>query len=75
MHRKSINSNVQLQYASIMLPGLIIFTLGLILPMFLSFWYSMTSWNGMTGEKPFVGVQNFWIYLQMDMFVMLGFLQ
>ena len=38
----------QLQYLSLVLPGMIIFTVGLILPMFLAMYYSLTSWNGMT---------------------------
>ena len=46
----------QMQYLSLVLPGMIIFTIGLIIPMFLSFYYSLTSWNGMTVEKPFVGL-------------------
>ena len=49
----------QLQYLSLVLPGMIIFTIGLIIPMFLSFYYSLTSWNGMTVEKPFVGIANY----------------
>lgn len=49
----------QLQYLSLVLPGMIIFTIGLIIPMFLSFYYSLTSWNGMTVEKPFVGFDNY----------------
>jgi len=38
---------------------MLIFTVGLILPMFLGLTYSFTSWNGMTVEKPFVGLQNY----------------
>ena len=49
----------QLQYLSLVLPGMIIFTIGLIVPMFLSFYYSLTSWNGMTVEKPFIGFENY----------------
>ncbi len=49
----------QLQYLSLVLPGMIIFTIGLIVPMFLSLYYSLTSWNGMTVEKPFVGLDNY----------------
>lgn len=59
MHQKSINRNITLQYASLVLPGFIIFTIGLIFPMFLAFRYSLTSWNGMTAEQPFVGLQNY----------------
>ena len=38
---------------------MVIFTVGLILPMFLAMYYSLTSWNGMTVEKPFVGLSNY----------------
>lgn len=47
------------QYASLVLPGMLVFTLGLILPMVLGIGYSFTSWNGMTAEKPFVGLENY----------------
>lgn len=50
---------MRIQYISLVLPGLIIFTFGLIIPMFLAFRYSLTSWNGMTAEKPFVGLENY----------------
>ena len=49
----------QFQYASLVLPGLLVFTLGLVVPMFLAMRYSFTSWNGMTVEKPFVGFDNY----------------
>ena len=41
------------------LPGFVIFTIGLIIPIFLAFRYSLTSWNGLTVEKPFVGFDNY----------------
>lgn len=59
MNRYSLNRTALIQYVSLVLPGLLIFTVGLILPMFLALRYSMTSWNGLTEEKPFVGVQNY----------------
>ena len=59
MQQNSLNRSSLFQYVSLVLPGLIIFTIGLIIPMFLSFSYSLTSWNGMTSEKPFVGIQNY----------------
>ena len=49
----------QMQYLSLVLPGMIIFTIGLIIQMFLSFYYSLTRWNGMTVEKPFIGLDNY----------------
>lgn len=47
------------QYLLLVLPGMIIFTVGLIIPLFLSFRYSLTSWDGMTPEKPFIGFENY----------------
>lgn len=47
------------QYFVLVLPGFVIFTIGLIIPMFLAFRYSLTSWDGMSAEKEFVGLQNY----------------
>ena len=47
------------QYFILVLPGFIIFTIGLILPLFLAIRYSFTTWDGMSPEKPFVGFQNY----------------
>lgn len=60
--KSSLNQKTNRQYLSLVLPGMIIFTFGMILPLILSFRYSLTSWNGMTAEKPFVGLSN---YIQM----------
>lgn len=58
MNHKSLRGE-KLQYLSLVLPGMLIFTVGLIIPMFLAFGYSLTSWNGMTVDKPFVGFANY----------------
>lgn len=47
------------QYLVLVLPGFIIFTIGLIVPLFLSVRYSLTSWDGMSVEKTFVGLKNY----------------
>lgn len=47
------------QYLVLVLPGFVIFTIGLIVPLFLSIRYSLTSWDGMTVEKTFVGIKNY----------------
>lgn len=47
------------QYLCLVLPGFIIFTIGLIIPMLLAIRYSLTSWDGMSAEKPFVGLKNY----------------
>ncbi|NMA65666.1 MAG: sugar ABC transporter permease [Clostridiaceae bacterium] len=59
MRKKTIARSSTFQYLTLVLPGLIIFTIGLIVPMFLSLRYSFTSWNGLTAEKPFVGLDNY----------------
>lgn len=47
------------QYLVLVLPGFIIFTIGLIIPMFMALRYSFTDWDGMSAEKTFVGFQNY----------------
>lgn len=47
------------QYFLLVLPGFIIFTIGVILPIFLSLQYSLTSWDGMSKVKEFVGLDNY----------------
>lgn len=54
-----MEKNMEKQYLVLVLPGLIIFTIGLIIPLLLAFRYSFTSWDGMSAEKPFVGLQNY----------------
>lgn len=46
-------------YLTLVIPGLIIFTIGLIVPLLLSVRYSLTSWDGMSAEKVFIGLQNY----------------
>ncbi|HJB01811.1 MAG TPA: sugar ABC transporter permease [Candidatus Mediterraneibacter merdavium] len=47
------------QYLVLVLPGFIIFTIGLIIPLLLALRYSFTSWDGMSTEKVFVGFNNY----------------
>ena len=47
------------QYLVLVLPGVVIFTIGLIIPLILAVRYSFTSWDGMSAEKTFVGIQNY----------------
>ncbi len=49
----------KLQYFSLVLPGLILFTIGLIVPMLLSFGYSLTDWNGLTPTFSYIGLENY----------------
>ena len=47
------------QYLTLVIPALVFFTIGIIIPLFLSFRYSLTSWDGMSASKPFVGFSNY----------------
>lgn len=62
MESKRINymeRRMSRQYLLLVLPGFIIFTIGLIIPLFMALRYSFTSWDGMSPEKIFVGIQNY----------------
>lgn len=47
------------QYFMLVLPSLVVFTIGLIIPMFLALRYSFTSWDGISAVKQFVGFDNY----------------
>lgn len=55
----SMESKMAKQYMCLVLPGIIIFTIGLIIPLILAIRYSLTNWDGMSAEKTFVGFQNY----------------
>ena len=57
--KKGMEQKLFWQYFLIVLPGLIIFTIGLILPLILSVRYSLTDWDGMDLEKKFIGFGNY----------------
>lgn len=59
MKRNNLQQGVTLQYSMLVIPGLLIFTVGLILPILLSFGYSFTDWDGMTKRKAFIGLGNY----------------
>ncbi len=59
MKTNSMDQKLFRQYLILVMPGVIIFTIGLIIPMFMSVRYSVTSWDGMSASKPFVGLQNY----------------
>jgi len=59
MRRGSAKQKEFLQYFILVMPGFIIFTVGVIIPIMFSFGYSLTSWNGLTVEKPFAGFGNY----------------
>lgn len=55
----SMETRMARQYLCLVLPGFVIFTIGLIIPLLLAFRYSLTSWDGMAVEKTFVGLGNY----------------
>lgn len=63
LKKKDMDKKLFRQYLILVLPGFIIFTIGLIIPMLMAFRYSLTSWDGMSAVKPFVGLKNY-----MDLF-------
>ena len=65
-----LQKRLEKQYFLLVIPGFIIFTIGIIIPTILAFRYSLTSWNGLTVEKPFVGLKNY-----IDLFHDTNFLQ
>lgn len=67
-NKQSLEKRMQKQYGVMVLPGLIVFTLGLIVPLLLVAYYSVTSWDGMSSDKTFVGLQNYINLLKDDNF-------
>jgi len=57
--KKTMQDKMNRQYFLLILPGMVIFTIGVILPLLLAFRYSVTSWDGMSAEKKFVGISNY----------------
>jgi len=65
---EAVGRKLLLQYLLLVLPGFIIFTIGLIVPLLLSFRYSVTDWDGISAKKVFVGVQNYVVLLKDENF-------
>ena len=65
----SFQRRMRIQYASLMIPALILFTVGLMAPIFMCFYYSLFSWDGFAAEKVFLGLGNY-IRILHDEYVM-----
>lgn len=57
--RAGMERKLFMQYLLIVIPGLVIFTIGLIIPLILSVRYSFTDWDGMDLNKTFIGLKNY----------------
>lgn len=47
------------QYAVLILPAFVLFTIGMIVPIFMCVFYSFTEWDGFSEHIRFVGLQNY----------------
>lgn len=59
MHKIKYTTKKELWNAAFVAPGLLLFTLFTYYPLILNIYYSLTSWNGRTAEKEFVGLKNY----------------
>ncbi len=59
MSKRSVSRSLEFQYATLILPGLLVFTVGIITPMILAFRYSLTEWDGFSRSLPWVGFKNY----------------
>jgi raffinose/stachyose/melibiose transport system permease protein len=59
MRNPSVGRKIRIQYATLVAPGMLVFTVGLIVPMILGLRYSLTSWNGFTRDLPWVALGNY----------------
>lgn len=56
---RSLEKKLEFQYGTMVMPAFLLFTVGIILPIFMSIYYSFTSWDGFSKQLDFVGIQNY----------------
>lgn len=59
MRGKRLTRSMDMHYFLLVMPGFIVFTIGVIIPMLLGLFYSITDWDGMSAQKTFVGLSNY----------------
>ena len=47
------------EYFALALPALVIYALGMLLPLAIGFWFSLTDWTGLTRDMNFIGLGNY----------------
>ena len=59
----------ELQYVSLMIPALVVFTIGMVVPIVMGFSFSLTNWSGLSRTMAFIGLNNYkhavldkWLY-------------
>ncbi len=55
----SYEKKIKRQYASLMVPSLVLFTLGIIIPIIMCFYYSLFEWDGFSPDMKFLGLGNY----------------
>lgn len=59
MRRSLQSKKIYAQYVSMVLPGMLLFTIGLIIPLILTFRYSLTNWDGISPVQEYIGLENY----------------
>lgn len=68
MKKRTLNQHTVGQYILLVLPSIILFTFGMMIPLCMAFSYSFTNWNGLDVKKEWVGIDNY-IKLFQDKYV------
>lgn len=58
-NKTSLRTKMEIQYGTLILPAFILFSVGIILPIFMCLYYSLTEWDGFSSYIDFVGLQNY----------------
>lgn len=58
-NKTSLRTKMEIQYGMLILPAFILFSVGIILPIFMCLYYSLTEWDGFSSHIDFVGLQNY----------------
>ena len=59
MRKSNLTRRTEREFAMLLAPGLLVFSVGVIVPMILGLYYSLTSWDGYTKELPWAGLSNY----------------
>ena len=58
-NKNSLHKQMEIQYGTLVLPAFVLFSIGIILPIFMCLYYSFTEWDGFSSHINFVGIQNY----------------
>ena len=56
---KLLSPKEKFTYLAFTLPGITLFAIFFLLPLFLGFYYSLTNWNGISQSYTYIGLQNY----------------